>query len=255
MTLSARDLHVRLGDKAVLVGVSASFARGQVSAVIGPNGAGKSTLLACLAGLRAPDQGRVTLDDSNLLELPPRARAQRIGFLPQNPEIAWGVQASTLIGLGRTPFIGARGLSSEDEVAVDRALAQTHTTDLAHRNVLTLSGGERARVLIARVLAGVPDWILADEALTGLDPGYQLDVAEIFRALAHDNKCGVIITLHDLAMALRIADRIIVLADGGVLADGPPDALTPEVLRAAYGIEARIMQGSHGPIIDVVERS
>jgi iron complex transport system ATP-binding protein len=255
MTLAAENLHVRLGDKTVLAGVSASFARGQVSAVIGPNGAGKSTLLACLAGLRAPDQGQVKLDDVNLLTLSPRHRAQRIGFLPQNPEIAWAVEARTLIGLGRTPFIGARGLSNEDEAAVDRALAQTSTADLARRNVLTLSGGERARVLIARALAGAPDWILADEALTGLDPGYQLDVAGILRALAHGQNCGVIVTLHDLAMALRISDRIIVLAGGGVMADGAPVALTPEVLRAAYGIEARIMQGSHGPIIDVVGRS
>jgi iron complex transport system ATP-binding protein len=255
-TLAARDLQVRLGGTQALAGVGLTLAPRQVTAVVGPNGAGKSTLLACLAGLRAPDRGAVTLDGTDLFALPPRRRAQRIGFLPQNPEIAWGVEAQTLVGLGRTPFIGARGPSAEDEAAVARAMAATRTAGLARRNVLTLSGGERARVLIARALAGAPRWLLADEPLTGLDPGFQLDTAELFRQLAHAQGCGVVLTLHDLSMALRVADRVLVLARGRILADdAPAAALSPAVLAAAYGVAARFVPGAHGLLIEIMGRS
>jgi iron complex transport system ATP-binding protein len=255
MSLTADNVHVRLGDKNVLTAVTAAIAPGQVTAIIGPNGAGKSTLLACLAGLRAPDKGQVNLAETPILSVPARQRARQIGFLPQVPEVAWAVEARTLVGLGRTPFIGARGLSHEDEAAVDRALAATAATELEHRNFMTLSGGERARVLIARALAGEPQWLLADEPLTGLDPGFQLDAADLFRRLAHQDGRGIVITLHDLHMALRVADRIIVLVAGQVLADGPPaEALSPDVLAQAYGVEARFAVGKHGPLIDILGR-
>ena len=253
-TLSAKGIHVRLGDKQVLAGVSAAFAPGAVTAIVGPNGAGKSTLLAVLAGLREPDQGKVDLDGADLQALAPRLRAQRLAFLPQIPEVAWGIEARTLVALGRTPFTGARGLGADDEAAVDRAIATTNTGALAHRNVLTLSGGERARVLLARAIAGEPQWLLADEPLTGLDPGHQLDAADLMRALAAEGK-GVIVTLHDLHMALRLADHMIVLTAGRIVAAGPARAaLTPEILRSAYGIEGRVWDGEHGPVIEVLGR-
>ncbi len=253
--LSVSDVHVSFGPKQVLRGVSAAFAHGQITAIIGPNGAGKSTLLTCLAGLRKPDQGGVKLGDVDLYHLAPRQRAQRIGFLPQIPEIAWAVEARTLVGLGRTPFLGARGLGQDDDAIVTEALKLTDTLDLEYRNVQTLSGGERSRVLLARALAGQPEWLLADEPLTGLDPGHQLDAGDLFRKLAHQQSCGVIITLHDLSMALRIADRILILADGKVLADdSAANALTPEVLAQAYGIEARFSTGAAGTLIEIVGR-
>ena len=241
--LAAEALHVRLGTKPVLQGVSAVFAPGEVTAIIGPNGAGKSTLLACLAGLRRPDTGTVKLGEQPLLSLASRARAQRIGFLPQIPEVAWAVEVRTLAGLGRMPFIGARGLSDADEAAVDEALSLTGTTDLAHRNVATLSraASTLARAAGARLGRRAPQWLLADEPLAGLDPGHQLDVAVLLRRLARQNGRGILITLHDLHMALRAADRVLVLAAGRFLADGTPvQALSPDVLAAAYGIRAHI---------------
>ncbi len=254
--LAVSDLAVRLGDKAVLAGVSARLEAGQVTAILGPNGAGKSTLLACIAGLRRPDRGAVTLDDADVQSMVPRDRAQRIGFIPQTPEIAWAVEARILVGLGRTPFIGARGLAQDDARAIDRAMAAAGVADLADRDVTTLSGGERGRVLIARALAGEPQWLLADEPLAGLDPGHALDVAELFRKLAHEQGRGVVVTLHDLSVAARMADRIIVLDGGRVLADGPPRAaLTPEVLRQAYGVDARLVEGEGGPVVEVVRRA
>lgn len=254
--LSAENLSVRLGDKRVLNDVGAAFAPGLVTAVVGPNGAGKSTLLDCLAALRRPDAGQVTLDERPLRDLPSRERARRIAYLPQNAEIAWAVDGRTFIGLGRTPWVGAWGLTAEDRAAVDRAVAVTGVDGFADRVVSTLSGGERARVLIARALAGDPQWLLADEPLAGLDPGHVLDACDLFRRLADDEGRGVILTLHDLDAALRVADRVIVLAEGRVLADAPPrEALSSQVLKAAYGVEAHTLAGVRGPVLEMVGRA
>ena len=253
--LSCADLGVAIGGRAILSGVSLSLQPGQVTAIIGPNGAGKSTLLNCLAGLRTPTSGAVKLGGLAFSAMKARERARRLAFLPQTPEIAWSVECRTLVELGRTPFIGARGQTEQDHAAVQRAMAAANVTAFAHRVVDTLSGGERARVLLARALAGEPEWLLADEPLTGLDPAHQLDAASLFRRLAGEG-VGVIVTLHDLSMALRMSDRIIVLAEGGVLADEPPaTALTPEVLRRAYGVEATLTQGPGGALIDVIRRA
>lgn len=254
--LSAEKLSVRLGGKAVLNGFDAAFAPGLVTAVVGPNGAGKSTLLDCLAALRKPDKGQVTLDGQALGDLPSRERARRIAYLPQNAEIAWAVEGRTFVGLGRTPYVGAWGLTAKDRAAVVRAMAVTGVEAFADRVVSTLSGGERARVLIARALAGDPQWLLADEPLAGLDPGHVLDACDLFRRLADEEGRGIMITLHDLDAAMRVADRVVVLAEGRVLADGAPaEALSPAVLKAAYGVEARTLEGARGPVLEMVGRA
>ena len=253
--LSAQNLGLSLGGRRVLDQIDLTFEPGQVTALVGPNGAGKSSLLACLAGLRAPDQGGVRLDGRDLLRLPPRERARRLGVLPQSPEIAWAVDVETLVGLGRTPHAGSRGLSDKDRWAVTRALAVTEMTDLARRDVTTLSGGERGRALLARVLAGEPQWLLADEPLSGLDPGHQLDVLWLMRSFADAADRGVVLTLHDLSLAARLADRVVILAGGRVISDGVPrEALTDEAIGQAYGVEARWSDGVAGPVIELVRR-
>lgn len=255
-TLTASHVRVQRGGRTILHDVSASFAPGQVTAILGPNGAGKSTLLGVLAGLIRPEAGEAGLAGEPILALPPRLRARRLALLPQTPEIAWPVDGRTLVGLGRIPFIGARGLGAEDEAAVARALADAGAEAFAGRLVSTLSGGERARVLIARALAGDPQWLLADEPLAGLDPGHALDAAALFRRLAHEAGRGVLLTLHDLPLAARIADRILILAEGVVIADGPPAvALAPDILARAYGIEARLTEGPAGLAIDILGRA
>jgi iron complex transport system ATP-binding protein len=254
--LVAEDLTVTLGGRVVLARVSARFRPGEVTAIVGPNGAGKSTLLACLSGLRRPDAGQASLGVEPILALAHRERARRIGFLPQTPEVAWAVDVETLVGLGRTPHSGARGLSEADHAAVQAALVRTRLTGMAHRDVTTLSGGERARALLARVLAGEPSWLLADEPLAGLDPGHQLDTVDLMRAFAAERGHGVVMTLHDLGVALRLADRVLVLRDGVLIADAAPlDALTPAILETAYGVTAAIVPGSAGPLIELIGRS
>ncbi len=252
--LSAERISVSLSGQPILSEVSVEFARGGVTAIVGPNGAGKSTLLACLAGLRRPDGGAVTLDGAAILTLRPRERARRLAFLEQTPQVAWAIDVRTLVGLGRTPFTGARGLGVNDHSAVEAALIRTGTTAFADRPVNTLSGGERARALIARALAGEPDWLLADEPLTGLDIGHQLDTLALLRALAADGR-GVVLTLHDLALAARIAARVIVLHEGRIAADGPPsEVLTAALLARVYGVEAVVAPGPGGLAIDLVGR-
>lgn len=219
-----------------LHGVSLRLRPGEVTAICGPNGAGKSTLLACLAGLTLPQAGAALLDGATLATLPAEARARAIGYLPQVAEVAWDVSVQTLAGLGRLPW---RTSTAEDSAAVDAALTALDLLPLAHRPVAQLSGGERARALLARVLAGTPRWLLADEPLASLDLAHQLAL------LAHLRTCaaagmGVVLVLHDLSLAMNHADRVVVLDQGNLVADGPPDlALAEPVLAQVWGVKAR----------------
>ncbi len=219
-----------------LCGVSLNLRPGEVTAICGPNGAGKSSLLSCLAGLLAPASGKVLLDGAALSDLKPEARARALGYLPQTPEVAWDISVETLAGLGRLPW---RTSEAEDAAAVEAALSALDLAAFAHRPVSQLSGGERARALLARVLAGTPRWLLADEPLANLDLAHQLALLAHLRACAGQGM-GVLLVLHDLALAMNHADRVVVLDQGAVAADGPPDlALAEPVLAQVWGVRAR----------------
>ena len=233
MMLEARDL--RLAGR--LDSVSAAFRPGEVTAICGPNGAGKSSLLAALAGLLAPDAGAVLLDGAPLAALPPRERARAIGYLPQSAEVAWDVSVETLVTLGRIPWGG--GAPGEGQAAIDAALAAMDLDELRHRPVSRLSGGERARALMARVLATGPRWLLADAPLASLDLAHAAALIARFRDQARAG-AGVVLVLHDLAAAMNHADRVLVLDRGQLAADGPPQqALAQEVIARVWGVGAR----------------
>lgn len=232
MTLEARSLTVpgRLDD------VSVALRPGEVTAICGPNGAGKSSLLAVLAGLLAPTVGTVTLEGAPLAGLATRDRAQALGYLPQTPEVSWDIDVATLAGLGRLPW---RTSAAEDAAAVASALAALDLEWLAKRPVSQLSGGERARALLARVLAGQPRWILADEPLASLDLAHQAALLDRFGAFASQG-IGVLLVLHDLSRARNRAHRVLVLDRGRLVADGAPDeALSEAVIAKVWGVEAR----------------
>ncbi|HJV40244.1 ABC transporter ATP-binding protein [Caulobacter sp.] len=254
--LRAETVSVSLGGRQVLRDVNTCFGRGELVAIVGPNGAGKSTLLACLAGLMRPDGGKVSLEGAAVADTSPRQRARRIAFLAQTPEIAWDIDVRTFIGLGRTPYLGAFGASAADASAIDDAIATAGLEAFAERPVTRLSGGERARALIARALAGQTDWLLADEPLTGLDPGHALDALDLFRDLAHRRGKGVVVTLHDLSLAARFADRVVMLHEGQIVVDGgPAEALAPRTLAQVYGVVARNHAGEGGPLIEILRRA
>jgi iron complex transport system ATP-binding protein len=238
MILAADALALERGGRTVVAGLSAAFAPGTVTAILGPNGAGKSTLMEALAGLLAPSAGALTLDGAPLGSIPAQARARAIGYLPQGGAVHWNLLARELVALGRLPHRGAfAGASDADVAAVARALEAADLLALADRPVLSLSGGERARVLLARVLAGEPKVLLADEPLANLDPRHAVEALRLFRKAA-DAGVAVVLVLHDLQAAAHAADRVLLLANGRCLADGTPaEVLTPDTLCAAYGVE------------------
>jgi iron complex transport system ATP-binding protein len=245
-TLNVEGVSVSLRGHAALQDISARFGRGRVTALLGPNGAGKSTLLNCLAGLRRPDAGRVALEGVNVLDLDRRSRAQRIGLLPQSAEVHWDIDVAAVVALGRFPHRGRWGESDADRRAVLRAMAATDITRFANRSARRLSGGERSRVLLARVLAGEPEWLLADEPLANLDPAHQLDVLDQLRKVAARG-AGVVVVLHELSHAMRVADDVVLLRDGRVIAQGPREAvLEAEQLRETFGIDVHVGRDGDG---------
>lgn len=232
MSLAAQNLCLtgRLG------GVSLTLKPGEVTAICGPNGAGKSSLLSCLAGLLLPERGALALDGTPLNAMPPRERARALGYLPQQGEMAWDLSVETLAALGRLPWNAG---AAADRAAVDAALLALDLERFRDRPMSQLSGGEQARALLARVLAGQPRWLLADEPLANLDLAHQLALLAQFRTLAGQG-AGVVLVLHDLAQAMNHADRVVVLDGGVVAADGPPDlALSEAVIEQVWKVQAR----------------
>ncbi|ONF95527.1 ABC transporter ATP-binding protein [Sphingomonas jeddahensis] len=240
MGLSAEGLTVALGSRTVLRDVSADFATGRVTVVLGANGAGKSTLLRAVAALVRVADGRVALDGSDVAAMPARARAQAIGYLPQDSAVHWNMGVRDVVALGRLPH------GDDASGAIAAALAATRTQELADRSVRDLSGGERARVLLARVLAGEPRWLLADEPLASLDLLHQLETLALLRGAAA-GRMGVVVVLHDLTHAAAIADEVLLLKDGQVLAHGPAETvMTPAYLASAYGVRVEMLVRSDG---------
>lgn len=251
MTLAAQSLTAGYGQRIVLNGIDIACARGRVTVVLGPNGAGKSTLLQCLAGLLPARAGAVRIGGVDLVDLAPRERARLIGYLPQDGVVHWSLDVEAVVALGRLPHRSPfAGPSDFDRAAITRAMTATGCQALAGRPVAQLSGGERARVLLARVLAGQPDWLLADEPLANLDPAHQLAVLDLLRAAARGGR-GVVAVLHDLTQAARLADQIVLLGEAQVVATGPPaDVLTAERLATVFGIRAHVGTAEDGsPII------
>ncbi len=240
MSLVAQDLHVTVGGRNLLVGIDLSFQKGKVTALVGPNGAGKSTLLACLAGLRRPTNGRVLIGAWPMDDITVEDRARMLAVLPQSGAIYWNLLVRPLVELGRAPWRGAKGKRSSDVGPVEDAMRRVDVTHLADREALTLSGGERGRTLMARALAVEASWLLADEPLAGLDPLHQLTALAALREEASDGT-GVLLVIHDLSLAARFADELVVLHEGRVAAHGPPESvLTKQLLRQVYGVEAHI---------------
>ena len=238
MSLEAHSLSATLGKRVVIDQVSFMLTAGRITAIIGPNGAGKTTLIRALAGLALPSSGSVTLDSVKLSALSASNRAQQIGYLAQVSQPHWNVTAAELVALGRLPHRTAfAARSPDDEAAVAAALAATNTAHLAARSIDQMSGGEQARVKLARVLAGDPDWILADEPLANLDPPHRRDILALLRSEANRGK-GVAIVLHQLSAAADIADDLIIMRDGKIIAAGAKsDTLTPDNLRAAFDMD------------------
>jgi iron complex transport system ATP-binding protein len=233
----ARAVSVELGGSSILRGTDLDVRAGEVVALIGPNGAGKSTLLGAMAGDVRCD-GAVTLRGAELATWSPAEIAMRRAVLPQQFMVTFPFTALDVVQMGRAPW-ARTPLAELDDVSVTAALDETDTRHLAHRHYPTLSGGERARVALARVLAQQTQLLLLDEPTAALDLHHQELVLDVARARAASGS-GVVVVLHDLGVAARHADRIVLLSRGSVVADGPPArVLDPELLSRVYehGVE------------------
>lgn len=247
--LTASNLRVSFGRQEILHGIDLELSAGSFTGLVGPNAAGKTTLLRCLAGLSA-FSGDVRLDSQPVNQLTPRQRSKLIALLPQEREIGWSLAVKHVVGLGRIPFRTTAGPRREqDEAAITRAMQRTDITHLAERSATQLSGGEQARVLIARALAQETPLLLADEPTAGLDPAHSISIAQRFRDLAREGKT-VLASFHDLGLAARWCDQIIVLHGGKIEISGPPEsALNADSLRRIYGVEAFVLQDQSGLVL------
>lgn len=241
MDLELRDLTVRRGGRVVLAGASLTVAPGEFVGLLGPNGAGKTTLLRAALGLQ-PQEGQ-----STLARLAPSRRARAAAFVPQGREIAWPVAVAEVVALGRV------GLPDDGGRAVAGAMARLGLGDLALRRADALSGGETARVLLARAIAQETPLLLADEPAAGLDPAAQIRCMALLADLAREGR-GVVATVHDIALAARHCTRIVLMAGGRIVADGAPHdgpggVLDPERLGAVFGIRAFRAETPEGPVV------
>ena len=246
--LSLQDFTVHRGECPVVDQVSTELRAGDLVGLIGPNGAGKTTLMRGALGL-LPHQGH-----SSLSALPANARARAVAWLPQTREIAWPVSVETLVMLGRVPHLGAgQSPRGEDHAAVSDALAAMDLTGFATRPATALSGGEQARVLMARALAQNCPLIMADEPVAGLDPRHQIATLAHLQSLTQSGKAALV-SLHDLGLEARFCDRLILMDRGLNIAEGPPEeVLTEDHLRRVFGITAHITQSEQGLIFQALE--
>lgn len=249
MSVDLSNLTVRRGAHKVVDDITLSLRPGELVGLIGPNGAGKTTLMRATLGL-LPFEGY-----SSLAALPERDRARTAAWLPQERDIAWPVSVETLVALGRTPYLAAgRKLSSDDRSAISAAIQRMDLGHLAGRISTELSGGEKARALIARVLAQETSVVFADEPVAGLDPAHQIGTVKVFRDLARDGRT-VLVSLHDLGLASRYCDRLVLLDRGCLVADGSPREVLDDLrTRSVFSVTGEWIEIPGGPIFQALER-
>ncbi len=248
--LEIENLSVALGGREVLADVSLTCARGELVGIMGPNGSGKSTLMRAAAGLVPLSAGRIALDGKALAAWRREDLARELAYLPQGGQAHWPLSVRALVSLGRLPHANrfARP-TKDDEAAVARAMKACDVEHLAERPVTKLSGGERARALLARALSSEARILLADEPFAQLDPHHQLHAMEVLQAQAA-NGALVVVVLHDLSIAARHCSRVILMSDGRIASDGEPaHVLSGENLRKTFGIDAFIGEHAGAPVI------
>lgn len=255
VTIAIQGLSVDLRRHPALRDIYAVLRPGSLTGVIGPNGAGKSTLIRAILGLVKPAAGVALIDDEPVARMARADIARRIAYLPQGQTLHWPLSVARLVALGRLPHLGPLSrITPADEALIDAAMARADVAHLRDRVATELSGGERARVLLARALAVGAPALIADEPLASLDPGHQIDVMQLLAREAREGAL-VVAVLHDLTLAARYCDRLLLLSRGRLIADGPPaEVLTADRLARVYGIGARIEESANGLLIVPTDR-
>lgn len=256
--LNVSGLHYRYGGKTVLEGIDLQVRPGEVVSLVGPNGAGKSTLLKCLNRILRPDAGSVTLNGQALSAMSRRQLAQHMAYVPQQTAAAMALNVADMIALGRAPYRGSGGSggssAAQDLEIVADAIERLDLQALALRSYDQLSGGERQRVLLARALAQQAQFLLLDEPTSDLDLRHQVQAMSIARELAQQQGAGILIAIHDLGLASRFSDRLVMLQQGHNMAQGPwQEVLTPANIETVYGIGAVVGQNNGMPYVIAVQ--
>ena len=236
--LQGEGVSLIRSDRKLVNHVSLDLAAGELVGLIGPNGAGKSSLLNLLAGLVACDEGSVQLNNKNIAQIPLQQKSRLLAWVAQSGPVNWPLSVERLVALGRRPHLSAwQRLSVADKTAIDHAIRATDCDAIRTQDATTLSGGERTRMLLARAMAAEPRVLLADEPIAALDLKHQLQTMQLLRKFSTgDNACLVV--LHDLSMASRFCDRLYLMHEGVIVADGiPADVLSHENVRTVYGVE------------------
>ncbi|MCQ8897916.1 MAG: ABC transporter ATP-binding protein [Hadesarchaea archaeon] len=249
MKMEARGVHFSYGSLLALRGVTLGAEEGEVVSLVGPNGSGKTTLLRCLDGILRPQRGSILLDGRELARIDPRELSRRVGYLPQGSPSSFPLTVFDTVLLGRRPHLGWR-VGERDLRVVSGLLEEMGMEGLALRYFGELSGGERQKVLLARLLAQEPEVLLLDEPTAHLDLRHQLEILGLLRRKAGERGITVVMALHDLNLASGFSDRVVLLHRGRVLASGRPGSvLTPSRLERVYGVRVRRMGGKGRPYL------
>lgn len=246
--LQAERISIAYNGKSVVNDLSLSVSAGEVIGLIGPNGAGKTSVLRGLAGLHPLRSGQALLDGRNVHCLAPSERARSIGYVPQGETHTWSLTVEEVVLLGRAPHRGwLLPYSSTDRATAEKAITQTDLLHLRTRPVDKLSGGERQRTLIARALAQEARILLLDEPTANLDFRFQMQVLDLARELASKHGLAVLVAIHDLGMAARYCDRLVLIADGREFVSGAPeDVFTPQNLQTVFGVQGQLYRDPLG---------
>ena len=249
MNISVTSVSQKYGSHIVLKDISFDSRSGEVLALLGPNGSGKSTLIKTIADILIPSSGSITIDGVDVQKIDPIDRAKMIGYVPQYFHYTPFTTVLDTVLIGRRPYM-SWSVSDDDLAVVDNALSTMNIADLSDRFVNELSGGQRQRVFIARALAQDPNFFLFDEPTSSLDLRHQLETVSTMREIVRTDNSGMIIALHDLNLALRYTDKVLLLKDGEMYDYGTPsDVLTTESVRDVYGVHAEFVENTQGRFI------
>jgi iron complex transport system ATP-binding protein len=248
--LTVRGLQVDLASKNIVSNIDLEVSVGQWTCIIGPNGAGKSSLLKALAGI-IPSTGEILIDGTNMRDLSQRDRACWIAYVAQEPVMPTGMRVFDYVLLGRTAHLKMLATESPKDLEITHyVISELDLVEFIDRDIATLSGGERQRVAIARALTQASPIILLDEPTTALDVGYQQEVLELIDKLRNEKKIAVISTMHDLTVSGLYPDRLLLLAQGRVVASGSAESvLTPENIAQHYGAKVSVINHASGPVV------
>ena len=246
MKLKVENVEFSYTSVPVLTDICLELAQSEMLSVVGPNGAGKSTLIRCIDRILKPTRGSILLDEEDMQHISMRETAKKLGYIPQSASQIFPATVFDTVLMGRSPHIGWRSSDKDNEKVLD-VLHMLNIEDLAMRDINETSGGQQQRVVIARALAQDPDILLLDEPTSNLDIQHQLEVMEIIKDLVAKKGISAIMAVHDLNLASRYSDRVIIMKGGRIFDAGTPsDVLTPENIRSVYGVEAEVINGNGG---------